>query len=147
MTPAAPRKRRLSKIAAVELAGMALVAALLAGIVLLAREGADNRRLRVDVLSPRRAEPDTLVSAAVTARDDDGSAQSVELDFGDGHNEDAIGDATCVTGPSTRTFEFEHRYEIPGVYTLRAVVESRTCSSEAERSTGIRTIEVKPRRR
>lgn len=127
---------------------MALVAALLAGIVLLAREGAENRRLRVDVLSPRRAEPDTLVSAAVTARDDEGSAQDVELDFGDGHNADASGDdAACVSGPSTRTFEFEHRYEIPGVYTIRAVVESRTCSSEAERSTGIRTIEVKPRRR
>ena len=138
--------RRLSKTAAVELGGLALVAAVLVIIVVLAREGADNRRLRVDVLSPRRAEPDTTVTVTVTARDDEGRAQGADLDFGDGHTDRIRGVTPCASGPTTRTFDFEHDYELPGVYTMRAVVESESCTSDGERSTAIRTIEVKPRR-
>ena len=82
----------------------------------------------------------------VTARDDEGRAQGADLDFGDGHTDRIRAVTPCTSDATTRSFDFEHQYESPGVFTLRAVVQSQNCEYDDKTSSTKRTIEVEARR-
>ena len=138
--------RTLSRIATVELIAVGAVAVILGVVAFRAVQSADRRRLRVDVLSPRQAEPDATVAVTVRARDGKGRAQGADLDFGDGHTDRIRAVTLCTSDPTTRSFAFEHQYESPGKYTLRAVVQSRNCDFDDENSGATRMIEVQPTR-
>ena len=123
---------------------------MLSAVVITARHGAASRTLRVDVLSARRAEPGETIAIAISARDNSGTPTAAEVDFGDGHrstSEIPAGTACKPTDARSEKFDFEHTYETAGVYTIKSVVTSGGCGAGTERTSAIRTIEVKALRR
>ena len=131
--------------------GLGAMAIVLAVIVILALRGADERGLRVDVLSTRRAEPGEQVDVTISVRDNFGFVKRVEVDFGDGNRaEPVVQDPSgeCRTDfARTENFDFTHVYEGRAPYTVKATVTSGGCGSEDEKVEAIRTIDVKPLRR
>ena len=133
------------------LIGFATILALLAGIAVLAARGNDERGLRADVLSTRRAEPGELVDITISARDTFGAVKRIEVDFGDGNSaEPRVKDpgADCRSDfARTEKFDYQHTYTGRGPFTVRATVVTGGCGAKDETVEAIRTIDVKPLRR
>ena len=135
----------MTRRAAIELGLLACILALLTLIVVVAADGASRRTLRVDVLSARRAEPGELLTITISTRDNSGIPARVDVDMGDGHREVIEPDLRPCSDsePRSESFDLEHSFPTPGVYTVRATVTSEGCGPR-ERKTAIRTIVVKP---
>ncbi|HVM07160.1 MAG TPA: hypothetical protein VM345_01755 [Acidimicrobiales bacterium] len=130
--------------------GLGLMAAFLVGVVVLATRGNEERGLRAQVLSTRRAEPGDTVPITITAVDTFGGVKRVEVDFGDGKDPEVIErdpSADCRSDfARTERFDFERTYNGEGVVNVVATVTTGGCGAEDETVEAIRTITIKPLR-
>ena len=144
--PAAPTRRlRPGRQAVIGLGAMALVLFLISAISIVSNE---RQGLRVALLSPRRVQPGEGVRWTVSVRDTAGAATAVRFDFGDGTAVEPVRDRpppSCDPDhPATsESFDLDHVYPLPGVYTAKAMVTSGGCGAAVERAETIRTITVK----
>ena len=130
--------------------GLGALTALLVGIVVLSSTGNDERGLRAQVLSTRRAEPGETVDISVNANDTFGAVKRIELDFGDGHDNEILERDPGVECRSdfarSETFDFSRTYTGQGVVTVKATITSGGCGAEEETVEAVRTITIKPLR-
>lgn len=131
--------------------GLGTLTLFLVAVSVVAARGNDERGLRVDVLSTRRAEPGETLDITVSSRDTFGAVTRVEVDFGDGSAPEIRHDdrgANCRSEfARTELFDFRHTYTGQGVVTVRATVTTAGCGAPTERVEAIRTIDIKPLRR
>lgn len=136
---------RSSKQAVVGLTALALV---LVAIAVISIRGSDERGLRAQVLSTRRAEPGETVAITVTAADTFGAVKRIEIDFGDGHEGEVIvrdPGASCRSDfARAETFDLSRTYTGQGVVNVRAKVTSGGCGAQDETVEAVRTIDIKP---
>lgn len=141
----------LTKSAKQAMIGLGVMLVVLVGIALLSARGNDERGLRADVLSTRRAEPGETIDIRISARDTFGAVTKVEVDFGDDTDVEVVErdpTADCRSDfARTEEFDFRHAYEGRAPFTVRATVTSGGCGAEPEEVVAVRTIDVKPLRR
>lgn len=131
--------------------GLGVLALFLVVVSVVAARGNDERGLRADVLSTRRAEPGDTIDITVSARDTFGAVTRVEVDFGDGSApevREGNPGANCRSEfARTELFDYRHTYKGQGVVTVRATVTTAGCGAPTEQVEAIRTIDIKPLRR
>lgn len=138
----------MSRSAKQAIVGLGTIVVVLVGIAILAAQGNDERGLRAQVLSTRRAEPGDTVPITVTANDTFGAVKRIEVDFGDGKDPEVIerdpgGDCRSDFARA-ETFDLERTYTGEGVVNVVATVTSGGCGATDETVEAIRTIEIKP---
>lgn len=140
----------MSRSAKQALIGLGALTLLLVGIVVVSLTGNDERGLRAQVLSTRRAEPGETVDITVNANDTFGAVKRVEVDFGDGHDNEVVeqdpGEECRSDFARAETFDFSRTYVGEGVVTVKATVTTGGCGAQEETVEAVRTITIKPLR-